>query len=146
MSKFTFNRGAWENGNSLSDWMDGEDFNAYLKRIGYVSRSATYGDEHGGSIEIYESEDDDSFYASVCPSGGAVYEVFLPDFPSLMMFIRDHATAFSTDSSNFSQQQILGLLEKLFLLQHGHSSTSICVQCDPVGWEHRRARMAEASN
>jgi hypothetical protein len=145
MYRFTFNRGTWENSNSLPEWGDNEDFHAYLERIGYVSRSGFYGDEHGGNIEIYESSDADSFYASVCPSGGTVYEVFLPDFPSLMMFIRDHATVFSAESANSSQQEILKLLEKLFLLQHGHAATSICAQCDPAGWE-AMARLRKAKN
>lgn len=133
--KFTFNRGNWGDGNSLPDWVDGEDFDDYLKKIGYSTIKTTYGNEHGGEIEIYESLDGLSFYASVCPSGGNVYEVFLPDFPSYMIFIRDHAVAFSSESSNFHQKEILGLLEKFFQLHHGHSSYDVCSQCDPVAWE-----------
>jgi hypothetical protein len=91
----------------------------------------------------YESSDGNTFYASVCPSGSAVFEVFLPDFPSMMMFIKDHAPAFSAESSNFTTQEILKILEKLFLLQYGHSVHSICAQCDPKGWEENIRRREE---
>jgi hypothetical protein len=134
MSRFTFNRGSWEDGNSLPEWQDNEDFGAYLERIGYASSKASFGHEHGGQIEIYESSEKQSFYASVCPSGTSVFEVFLPDFPSMMMFLKDHAAAFSTESVNITQQETLNLLEKFFQFQHGHSAHSICQHCDPIGW------------
>jgi hypothetical protein len=134
MTRFTFDRGLWGDGNSLPDWQDTEDFDVYLRRIGYSSSKAHFGHEHGSQIEIYESSDSKSFYASVCPSGGTCFEVFLPNFPSLMMFIRDHGPAFAAESSNISQQEILSLLEKLFQLQHGHPAHRICEKCDPVAW------------
>jgi hypothetical protein len=139
--RFIFNRGIWEDSNSLPEWQDNEDFSDYLMRIGYSTVKSIFGHEHGSQIEIYESSDGRSFYASVCPSGNSVYDVLLPDFPSLMMFIREYATAFSSESSNFSQQEILNLLEKFFHLYHGHPARSICPKCDPVGWEESvRAR------
>jgi hypothetical protein len=146
MSTFTFNRGAWEDGSPLPEWNDNDDSSSYLQRIGFTTRIAFYGHRDGGHLEIYDSADGRSFYASVCPDGGSCFEVFLPDFPSFMMFIRDHATAFATEASNGSQQEILGLLEKLFQLQHGHAAYDICDKCDPKGWaayqEHRKKRNA----
>lgn len=134
MYKFTFNRGIWEDGNSLADWLDNEDFFDYLKRIGYATLKTSFGQEFGSRVEIYESSNGGAFYADVSPSGNTSFEVFLPDFPSLMMFIRDHGSAFSAASTNSSQQEILDLLGKLFQVQHGHPVNSICEQCDPVGW------------
>jgi hypothetical protein len=131
---YTFNRGNWEDGNNLPKWGDEEECDEYLKRIGYSTSKISFGDEYGSQIDIYESMDSKSFYASVCPSGGTCFEVFIPDFPSLMIFIKDYGTAFSTNSSNFRQQEILNLLEKLFQLQHGHSAQESCVQCDPEGY------------
>lgn len=134
--KFTFNRGNWEDTSPLPDWQDEEEFNDYLTRIGFSTIAGSFGHQHGGQIEIYESATHSgSFYASVCPSGGTVYEVFLPDFPSMMMFVRDHAAAFSAESSNRLQQEILNILEKQFQVQHVHPAHSICPQCDPAGWE-----------
>jgi hypothetical protein len=131
----------------LPEWQEYEDTGGYQKRIGYsTTPAASFGHEHAGHIEIFEHSSDQSFYAHVCPNGGQVFEVFLPDFPSMMMFIRDHATAFATESSNTTQQQTFDLLEKLFRVQHGHSSYAICKQCDPEGWEklqERRQREGE---
>jgi hypothetical protein len=120
MSRFTFKRGAWEDGNSLPEWKDDEDFGAYLERIGHASSKTMFGHEDGGHIEIYESSDGRSFYATVCPSGGSVHEVFLPDFPSMMMFVKDYGTPFSAESVNFRQQESLALLEKSFELKQGN--------------------------
>lgn len=137
---FTFNRGSWEDGSSLPEWQDSEDSDSYLERIGYSTPRNLFGNPDGCHLEIYESSTNTSFYASVCPSGGTCYEVFLPDFPSFMMFVRDYATAFATEAINVSQQQILELLEKMFQVQHGHSAYAICQQCDPEGWKARELR------
>jgi hypothetical protein len=134
---FTFNRGTWEDGSPLPEWEDGEDSGSYLKRIGYLSSRTVFGHEDSGHIEIFEASDSKTFYASVCPMGDAVYEVFLPDFPSYMIFMRDYGTAFASEATNISQQQMLVLLEKLFQAEHGHSVHNICAQCDPLAWEHR---------
>lgn len=146
MSGFTYNRGSWSDGMPLPEWQENEDSGVYQKRIGYsTTPAATFGHEHAGNIEIFEHSSDQSYYAHVCPNGGTVFEVFLPDFPSFMVFIRDHATAFAAESSNTTQQQTLDLLEKLFRLQHGHSSTAICAKCDPEAWEERQRRQREGT-
>jgi hypothetical protein len=140
--RFTYKRGHWEDGSELPDWQDDEEFEDYLQRIGYGTVKTLFGNEHGSQIEIYESSSGSSFYASVSPSGGSVYEVFLPDFPSYMMFVRDHAAAFSAESANSHQQETYQLLETFFQIQHGHSAHSICPECDPAGWE-RNAKASE---
>ncbi len=134
--KFTFNRGNWEDGNLLPEWEYPEEFGDYLKKAGFKSNETSFGLQAGSQIEIYESATDNgSFYASVCLSGDTMYEVFLPDFPSVMMFVKDYAPAFSTESVNFLQQETCLILKKMFQAQHGHSVDSICAVCDPVGWE-----------
>jgi hypothetical protein len=130
----------------LPEWQENEDSGDYQRRIGYVTTpAATFGHEHAGQIEIFEHTSDKSFYAHVCPNGAQVFEVYLPDFPSMMMFIRDYGTAFATESSNTTQQQTLDLLEKLFRVQHGHSSTAICPKCAPEEWEARHRRQREGT-
>jgi hypothetical protein len=138
---FTFNRGSWEDGSPLPEWQDDENSDDYRQRIGYAGERTLFGHEYGGHLEIYESSADDSFYASICPAGGTCYEVFLPDLPSFMMFIRDYAAAFSTEATNVSQQQVFDLLEKMFRVQHGHSAQAICQQCDPDAWKAREQRL-----
>ena len=135
--EFTYNRGSWEEGNPLSEWKEDEDFEVYLDRVGFDIRETCFGDEDG-KIEIFESTDGKSFYASVCPTGNIIYEVYLPDFISLMMFIKEYAPAFSNESSNSNSQDIFQLLGKLFRVYHGHDAHSICYQCDPIGWEMKQ--------
>jgi hypothetical protein len=143
MSGFTYTRGNWSDGMPLSEWQDNENGDDYRRRIGYPTPTATFGHQHAGQIEIFESATDLSFYAHVTPNGSQVFEVFLPDFPSMMMFIRDHATAFAAESANTTQQQTFDLLEKLFRVQHGHSSHAICSKCDPDAWEERQSRQRQ---
>jgi len=142
--KFTYNRGNWENSNSLPEWIDDEEFTDYLTRIGFSPVAGTFGFDLGGQIDVYESNSDKgNFYASVSPFGETIYEVFLPDFPSLMMFLRDHASVFSGEASNFAQQEILSILEKLFQAEHGHPASNICPKCSPDEWKSRlRAKNA----
>jgi hypothetical protein len=113
MSKFTFNRGTWEDGNPLPEWRDDEEFEEYLSRAGYGAYKTTYGDVESSQIEIYSASENSTFYANVSPAGDLCYEVYLPDFPSLMMFLKDYSGIFSNASANSSLQQMLSLQEKL---------------------------------
>ena len=98
---FTFNRGSWEDGSPLSEWEeeDGEDFEDYLIRIGYHGNKTIFGHEDNSHFEIHETMDGGSFYCIATPLRSNSYDVFLPDFPSLMMFIRDYGTAFSVGNN-----------------------------------------------
>ncbi len=135
MSRFTYSQGQWTDGNDLPEWSDNEEFSEYLARIGYSSSKLIVGSEHGSCIEIYEASDSKSFYASVAPSGSTCYEVFLPDFPSLMSFLKDFGQVFSAINSECDQREILSLLEKLFRAHHGHAAHEICRRCAPQEWE-----------
>lgn len=148
---FTFNRGAWEDGSPLPDWEGDEEFDDYLSRIGFSPFKSFFGLENGNSIEIFGSLDGNSFFANVCPLSSSIYDVFLPDFPSLMMFLRDYSGAFNATASDFALQEIRSMVEKLFRAQHGHAPEISCSECDPAGWRAqldrdavRRERMKEA--
>jgi hypothetical protein len=136
MYSFTFTQGKWEEGNKLPKWNDGEEFVEYLKRIGYQQVKTIYGSEDGGGIEVYESMEGNSFYANVEPTNGAIYEVYIPDFPSLMMFLKDYAAVFCMRNISETQQYIESVVEKYFQAQHGHAAHNICPECDPVGWKN----------
>ena len=135
--KYSFDRGAWIDNFPLPEQQDNEEFEDYLRRIGFSANAASFGNEYGSQVEIYESIKGDSYYATVSPTGDAAREIYLPDFPSLMMFVRDYVSAFSVESSNAHLQEIWTLLEKMFQVQHGHSAHEICSQCDPAGWKQR---------
>ena len=134
MKKFTFNRGTWIDGNNFPEWNENEEHHEYLERIGYNFNKANFGSENeGNGIEIYGSSEEDSFYINVCPLDSC-FEVFISDFPSLMMFLKEYAGVFTLSSINTTQLEIQSMLEKLFQVQHGHSAYSICQKCDPEGW------------
>lgn len=147
MSSFTFKRGIWSEGAGVLEINEEEDFSDYLKRIKYSVTKFTFGEEEEGSlIEIHESEESGAFLACVT-LGEKWYLVAIPDFPSVMMFIRDFGTPFATEASNFSQRESLRIQEKLFHAEHGHYSYLACDKCDPRAAEQERkfsaARRAE---
>jgi hypothetical protein len=137
MSKFTYRRGTWEDGYTLPEQGDDEEFDTYRTRIGYASSPTRFGHADSNQFELY-GHPDGSFLADVSFTHSHCFEVFLPDFPSAMLFIRDHAAGFSLDESNITHREVLTLLEKLFQAQHGHASHEICAKCDPEGWEKRQ--------
>lgn len=138
-NRFTFKRGAWDDGSPLAEWKDGQDSDQYLQSVGY-SRCTNFGNDFGSEIEVFESKDG-SFVALVTPLGSYVYEVYIPDFPSLMMFMRDYVPAFATEVATVQQHEMLGIMQKLFYLQHGHAAHRICPQCAPEEWEDRERRL-----
>ena len=97
MNYLTFNRGTWEDSYPFPEWMDDEYTDDYLDRIGFNRYTTTFGEESISQIEIYESSDGKSFYAAVSLSEDASIScnVYLPDFPSLMIFIKDYASGWS---------------------------------------------------
>lgn len=135
--RYTFNRGEWSNGCALQDWEDGEGFDDYLRRINFKTAPMEFGGEGLSQIQIYESDTRAEFLAHVCLNNENIYEVYLPDFPSMMMFIRDHAAAFSVETANTYQQDVLQIIQKFFQAIHGHDAFDICKECDPNEWQKR---------
>lgn len=134
MSKFTYRRGRWEDGHSLPEQGEDEEFDAYRARTGYTSSPTRFGHVDSNQFELY-GHNNGTFLADVTFTHSHCFEVFLPDFPSAMLFIRDHAAGFALDEANITHRDVFNLLEKLFQAQHGHASHEICSKCDPEGWE-----------
>lgn len=134
--QYTYKRGEWSSGSVLLEWADGEGFEDYLRRIKFKTTPMKFGGEEFSQIQIYESEEKPIFMAEVTLIGN-VYNVYLPDFPSMMMFVRDHAAAFSAESVNEQQKEIFELMRKFFEATHGHDSFNICKECDPSEWQRR---------
>ena len=140
MSRYTYSMGAWTQGNAAPDWEDNEDFHDYIARIGYSVVKCRLGNEHAACIDIHTSEDAKTFYASVSPDGNNVYEVFISDFPSLMLFLKDFGSTFSLLGIEIYQEEMREMVEKLFNAYHGHGAYDICKQCSPVEWQARQGR------
>lgn len=134
MDKFTYDRGIWSDGHQLPTFCEDEEYDAYRKRIGYHSKAATFGHDDASQFTLYQHVRDGSFFADVSFTTGHSYEVFLPDFPSSMQFIKDYSSAFAADKASITRTEIFTLLEKLFRTQHGHASHEICAKCDPEAW------------
>ncbi|CAN7327524.1 hypothetical protein LJR143_001639 [Pseudoxanthomonas sp. LjRoot143] len=140
MSRHTYSMGTWTKGSTAPDWDENEDFSAYIARIGYSQIMHRFGHEHGASIEIHNSTDGERFYASVSHDGSSVYEVFIPDFPSLMLFLKDFGSAFAVFGIESHQEETRAMLDKLFNVYHGHNAYDICSQCAPTEWRTRLDR------
>jgi hypothetical protein len=130
---YTYNRGEWtDDGNSLPEWIDNEEFDDYLKRTGYME--AFKFSENSSSEDmaiIYKNEDSTAWFANICMDCDRSLFVFLPDFPSMMMFTKDYAPAINLIANSYEQSDNKKILEKLFHAYHGHYATEYCYQCDP---------------
>lgn len=146
MRKFTFTRGQWTDGHSLPEWDgdDGEDHTAYIRRIGYGSPCGIEAPDMVAPIlEAYAHDTNETFLAFISPDRSSIYEVFLPDFISLMMFLKDYAPALGALEAASNQAEIVETLRKLFLLYHGHASYMPCAKCSPLEWK-QNVEAAEA--
>lgn len=131
---YTYTRGEWTSGSTLPEWIGTEEFDDYLRRIKFKTTPMRFGGDELSQIQVYESEEKPIFMAEVTLTGN-IYNVYLPDFPSMMMFVRDHAAAFSVEAANSYQQEILQIMQKFFQAVHGHDALNICKECDPHGWQ-----------
>ena len=91
MIDFTFENGLWKKGSSLSeDGYDELDFDDYISKLGYDPLNYTrFGDEFSSNAIIRKHKDNDSSLAEVTIFFEEYKLVYIPDFPSLMMFVRD---------------------------------------------------------
>lgn len=119
MNRFTFNRGVWVDGNSLPEWewFQGEIFDDYIKRIGYnPSHNFVYGCDPRDSevpCEIFSNAKEKTFIALLSPFQARAYWVFLPCFPSLMMFIRDYSSYFYNEDFQYRLNGLQKTLDEL---------------------------------
>jgi len=119
MSAFTFDNGQWLPLFPLPEILGNEEHSDYLARIGYDSIKLLIGHQHGSSIEIYETKNNESFYVIVTPVISNCYDIYIPNFPSLMMFIKDYAPAFSQITIQQTLEELTTLSEKFFKLNYG---------------------------
>lgn len=133
---YTYTRGEWSSGSALPEWIGTEEFDDYLRRIKFKTTPMRFGGDELSQIQVYESEEKPIFMAEVTLTGN-IYNVYLPDFPSMMMFVRDHAAAFSVETANAYQQEILQIMQKFFQAVHGHDALNVCKECDPHEWQRQ---------
>lgn len=138
MREYTYTQGQWTETNSLPPWEDADTSETWLNRAGYSTHLFGVGIATD-DIKVFPSQDDtkDGYLAQVCPDGSRVYDVVLPDFPSLMLFLRDFGPAFSAMRLDSRAQDFDDIMRKLFRVYHGHDMLSVCQECDPDEWAAR---------
>ena len=145
MDNFTYARGQWIDGSDVPEWKGEEEFDNFLERVGFSAAKISFGSDFDNPIDIHESKDGRSFYASISPLGTSCYGVFLPDLPSLMMFLRDFGAVVSLIDLQDKIELIRRVSEKLFRAYHGHDPSAVCNKCDPYEFEQAMKARRERS-
>jgi hypothetical protein len=145
-----FDRGEWKNGSPLPDYLDDECFDAWRVRTGFnKSFSLSDNSYYDEMAIIYDNEVTGTYLAEICLDGCNINMVYLPDYPSMMMFIKDYSPAILAIEASSKINDINNILGKLFYAYHGHYSTSTCYSCDPMEMarnESMRRKREEKNN
>ena len=146
MNCFTYTRGAWSDGMALPQIGENEQHTEYLERVGFSPMPNRLGVEFGSEIQLFEAERGSSYFAVVQPMANATYDVHIPDFPSLMLFLKDFAAAFGTLDVQSQLQDLNDGMRKLFHAYHGHSLDQMCKQCDPDRYQKAQDAQTRFAN
>jgi hypothetical protein len=99
-----------------------------------------YGNDGLGGFDVFESRKSDTFFVDVCWDGCTCRQIFLPDFPSLLMFLRDFGPVFQLSALRFDIEEMKEMMVRTFRKEHGHDSRSVCKDCDPLEFYRRMAQ------
>jgi hypothetical protein len=139
MIDFTFENGIWKKGSPLSeDGYDDINWDDCVSKLGYELINYTrFGDEFSSNAIIRKHKTNDSSLAEVAIFYEEYKVVYIPDFPSLMIFVRDFCSSFSLSYLQRAQEELNSSVNKIFRAYHGHDSNEICRECDPVEFNRR---------
>jgi hypothetical protein len=145
-----YTRGNWEEIDNPLDELQETDFTAEMRRAGY-GKEGIHGSaqEYEPSLELYRETQSTAithrypFLVWVSLSGDRFDPVFLPDLPSILMFLRDFAPLVHQQSKEFRAQLLETAVRKAFHAWHEHDVEEICALCDPDGMEARRRAREE---
>ena len=141
-----YKRGTWEETEDPLVWEEGDAWETVLDRAGYEKQAEAGFSGIGSSswdIEVYKKKDDSSYLASVCYNSSDIETIVLPDYPSLLMFLREFAPFLTLESILFELDELRTMGDKAFQAWHGHDYAMMCHFCDPVGWERDKQRKRE---
>ena len=133
--KFTFDMGVWTEGHPLTLPDDIDGYVACLQAIGYGVGDSDihyYGSQYEGILTVYKHESDGTYLLDVEPMQDDFREVYIPNFPSLLMFLKDFAHVFTTKTMQTDLSELRELVDRLFHAYHGHVSWEKCNQCASV--------------
>lgn len=112
MNKFTYNRGAWTDGHELPEYLADEDEASYFGRLRLNPNLFQMGADEGPHFLVHAFKSGGAHLATV-NLGDDEYEVYLPDFPSAMMFIRDFGSAFAVSPLEINLEHLIEKLERV---------------------------------
>ena len=138
-----YSRGEWEEIVDPLAWVDGEEFEAVLERNGYYAHPTRWGYEHDQvSCDIYSRKGEGRYpvLLSISLDGNLVEHVFVYDFPSMMMFFREHSTPFVMAALGCLAEDAGETLRRAFHAWHGHDADDVCRECDPNGYHLQQER------
>lgn len=124
-----------------------EDFDTYIKRIGFGPRVDYIGDPDSDSLEWFESTRDGAFqYLAAWNDHHGYRMIFVPDWPALLKLQALAAPIIQAKLLEYRIAEIQGLVTKLFRVYHEHDPYDVCDECDPSEARLRRARREERAS
>lgn len=118
------------------DWR----FDDYLEGLGFYGQtSTTVGDANGFGLSFHHERDRGKRVLVDVSDGSQCEQILLLDLLDEIFFLKEFGTAVAAAAVQFQLEQLTEMGEKTFRLEHGHDATSICPECDPIGYENLRA-------
>lgn len=147
---YTYQKGQWIENTTFPELKEDENFDEYLKRVGFPIQTINFGcgDDEDFGFYVYERVEDnkDDFFIMIYPLASKAYLVFIPDFISLMMFLREYTQVFTLQNLLEKLEEMHKTITKIFRVYHGHDPDSCCRQCDPVAFEKFEQKKKEKRN
>jgi hypothetical protein len=140
MKIWQYVRGLWDQIEDPFAWPEGEDWERVYQRLGYGSPSQWGGEEafYRPSLGVHERgraptsfTDRFPYLLDVSVSGESSVFVLIPDFPSLLLFLREYGPVFESARTGGYLEELHEMASKIFRAEHGHSFSDVCLSCDP---------------
>jgi hypothetical protein len=136
-----YHRGEWT---TIEEELFQEDVYDSLEKMGYGSRTTLGVDQaYGLSAEVWEAKAVNAkwqFFMFVQVTTDNMAPVFVTDFPSMMMLLKELQPIVSHGLLQDFQSVLSMIIDKAFHAWHGHGWEEACMDCDPVEIKGRMRR------
>jgi hypothetical protein len=138
-----YTRGEFSEDDTLPECDDIEDWSDYPTTAGFDSFGTRLGDEDGGSFKIHASKKGRSYLVDFSLTGNEWEFIHIPDFISMMMFLRDFGPIIELSALREDINQMKTLTERTFRKYHEHEVSVVCKECDPLEFRDREKWVRE---
>lgn len=135
--EYTYKDRQWSVSDTLPEVNEKENFDSWIDHCGFQPGGSKFGLEGFPRVEVYETKGSPRFLACVSPLETTYFYVVIPDFPNLMMFLREYVPVFISADIYSHLDLLVQWMDKLFHAYHGHGPLDSCYECDPVGWKRQ---------